>query len=164
MVDLTGMTFGRLKVVERVETPPGVRRRSVYWSATCICGKTVVTAGDALREKRTLSCGCYRKQMTGPRVRTHGMTKTVEYRTWFHMRERCEKATHPSYANYGGRGIRVCERWMSFKNFFADMGRRPSPKHSIDRIDNDGNYEPGNCRWATAKQQMSNQRRSQKKA
>lgn len=90
------------------------------------------------------------------------MSRTVEYRTWFHMRERCNDPNYPRYADYGGRGIKVCARWAKFENFFADMGRRPSPKHSIDRIDNDGDYEPSNCRWATAAQQMSNQRRQRR--
>lgn len=88
----------------------------------------------------------------------HGRTHTLEYNSWMSMRRRCEYPQHHQYKNYGGRGIKVCERWRSFNNFFADMGLRPSPAHSIERRNNNGNYEPGNCVWATSKEQGSNTR------
>jgi len=87
----------------------------------------------------------------------HGMTESPEYRIWCGMKDRCGNPQYPKYHRYGGRGIRVCDRWQnSFENFYVDMGQRPSVKFSIDRINNDGNYEPGNCRWATAKEQARN--------
>jgi hypothetical protein len=93
----------------------------------------------------------------------HGRYRTPEYFAWDNMRQRCGNPKHPEYKNYGARGIKVCERWKLFINFFADMGERPSPELSLDRINNDGNYEPGNCRWATPKEQANNQRRTKLK-
>ena len=84
--------------------------------------------------------------------------KTSEYRTWQQLRQRCENPNNKAYNNYGGRGIKVCTRWQDFRNFFEDMGKKPGPKYSIDRIDNDGNYEPSNCRWATRHDQRINSR------
>lgn len=89
---------------------------------------------------------------------THGMWKSKEWNSWNHMKQRCLNPKHPRFLDYAGRGIKICDRWMDFENFFSDMGFSPSPKHSIDRIDNDGNYEPNNCRWATQEQQVSNRR------
>lgn len=88
----------------------------------------------------------------------HGLCSSPEYRAWSHMKERCSNIKAQEYESYGGRGIKVCERWLKFENFYADMGDRPSNKHSLDRIDNDGNYEPDNCRWATGIEQVLNRR------
>lgn len=96
----------------------------------------------------------------GHHAKKHGLFRTPEYATWAAMKGRCSNPREASYSRYGGRGISVCNRWLSFEGFFADMGRRPSKKHSLDRINNDGNYEPGNCRWATDTEQCNNQRRN----
>lgn len=94
--------------------------------------------------------------------RKHGLSRTQIYSVWSSMRARCENTKHIAFKNYGGRGIKVCKRWLKFENFFADMGERPTIKHSLDRRNNDGNYEPGNCRWATAKEQYHNSRRKKR--
>jgi hypothetical protein len=116
-----------------------------------------VVAQRNLTAGGTKSCGC----IIGKHKRTHGGTGTAEFRIWDSMRRRCSDPAHPSYADYGGRGIRVCERWQDFAAFRADMGVRPSPDHSIDRFpNNDGDYEPGNCRWGTRIDQSNNRRSS----
>ena len=89
---------------------------------------------------------------------SHGMTKTPEHYAWCHMKYRCLNPDNKHYSDYGGRGIKICDRWLNFENFFADMGSRPSPKHSLDRVDNNDNYRPGNCRWATKAEQENNKR------
>lgn len=99
------------------------------------------------------------KWMLNPYRGRHRQYKSPEYHAWFHMKARCLNPKNQRYAAYGERGISVCEQWMTFDNFLADMGCRPSPDHSLDRINNDGNYEPGNCRWATRSQQQRNKRK-----
>jgi hypothetical protein len=118
-----------------------------------------------LLKERTKSCGCLSREAAAAKRVTHGDTighrNAPEYDCYKNMIGRCYRPTLPTYKRYGARGIRVCERWRdSYENFIADMGRRPSPDHSIDRIDNDGHYEPGNCRWATREQQGTNTRRT----
>lgn len=143
-----GTRMGKYLVTEKYE----IRRGGTYWYCICECGNSrYISAGNL---KRQCSQGCNSCGNT-----RHGMSRTYEYLTWMAMRCRCNNPEHDNYKNYGGRGIKVCDRWDElFVNFFADMGPRPSPKHSLDRINNDGNYEPGNCRWATAKEQSRNRR------
>ena len=158
--DLTGQVFGRLTVLRRSSTAAHAR---VQWECACACGRTKVAQSSLLLNGHTQSCGCLGEETRGQSNRTHGATRgghTPEYRAWTHARQRCENPRDARFPRYGGRGIAVCERWWSFENFLADMGPRPSSSHSIDRIDNDGNYEPGNCRWATKKQQARNKRNS----
>jgi hypothetical protein len=154
ILDLVGKRYGRLTVRERRANSPAGKTR---WLVGCDCGNTRIVIGSELTSGHTASCGCI--------VRQHGDAAhgkpSPEWKAWRAMRERCGKPQHKAYARYGGRGISVCDRWSIYENFLADMGRRTSPKHSLDRINNDGNYEPGNCRWATNTQQSTNRSSSQ---
>jgi hypothetical protein len=156
--DIAGQKFGRLTVVSFV----GIEAKRVRWLCVCDCSKEMIARADMLRSGNTRSCGCLHRDYTasGAARRKHGLAGTREYRLWLGMRDRCENASNPEWGNYGGRGIKVCDRWSDFENFLADMGKRPNRNLSLDRIDNDGNYEPGNVRWATTKEQARNTRRN----
>ena len=157
-VDMTGVVAGHLTVLERA----GSLRGKAAWRVRCTCGVVKVVDGDGIRNKRQTSCGC--RRMEGMRAQlakneTHGGRRTPEYETWCGMIRRCENPKNHAFHRYGGRGISICERWRNdFSAFLADVGPRPSPEHSIDRIDNDRGYEPDNCRWATALVQARNTR------
>lgn len=161
VIDLAGQKFGRLTAIERA---PNSIHKKARWRCRCECGneKTIV-AGD-LRSGRTLACGCLgREQLrAAPQVGSpkHGLCYTPEYRAWGSMIQRCTNSKSRSFKNYGGRGITVCAEWRkSFEAFFAYVGNRPSPDHTLDRFPNqNGNYEPGNVRWATQVEQMNNVR------
>lgn len=172
-VDLVGQQFGRLTILRRAENDT---RGQAKWTCRCICGQEKVIRGKDLRDGKTQSCGCLQRSIAKEwmavlnrtpamreRVaaarRTHGLTGTRGFRSWSSMHTRCLNPKHEAYPRYGGRGITVCERWLhSFENFLTDMGERP-PGRSLDRIDPEGNYEPGNCRWSTPFEQTHNRRK-----
>lgn len=161
--NLVGQTFGKLTVVEYAGK--NASGKQTMWKCQCACGKHTVCLGNSIKTGRTRSCGCW--NTIGQRVTTHGCTRNrkpvPEYAVWQTMIRRCTKSKCEKFAIYGARGISVCQQWLtSFECFLADMGSRPSPDHSIDRIDNDGNYEPGNCRWATKQEQQRNTRQNRR--
>lgn len=162
-IDMTGERFGRLTVV-------GLKPGSGYparWICQCVCGGTAVATRTSLRCGHVSSCGCYQKEQQRAAVRVHGERRiadgrpSLEYRSWMGMRRRCYAPNSEQYRHYGGRGIKVCEAWRDdFAAFLQDVGRRPSPQHTLDRIDVNGNYEPRNVRWATSSQQRRNSRQA----
>lgn len=158
--DLTGARFGRLVVVSRAENSSS----HVAWNCLCDCGKEKVCLGINLKRGKSQSCGCMRRELSIARSLKHGNRRgkentSREYEAWCSMIGRCERESDTNFHNYGARGIKVCDKWRnSFECFLADMGDRPSPKHSLDRIDVNGDYEPTNCRWATKTDQMRNRR------
>jgi hypothetical protein len=153
-INLTGHTYGQLTPMYLA----GRRGRNLYWVCRCTCGNESIVSRANLRTGSITSCGCTRYQKSAAKLTRHGMTESTEYRIWGLMKARCYIPNNPGYADYGGRGVIVCDRWLeSFENFLEDMGPRP-PRHSIDRIDVNGNYEPGNCRWADHKTQARNKR------
>jgi hypothetical protein len=156
LIDITGQRFGRLTVIQRA---PYDAFKGTSWECLCDCGNRRTVFGPDLKNKRIVSCGCFRRENSRKLNTTHGDSTTVEYEAWCGMKRRCTKSDEPDWKLYGGRGIKVCDEWINdYPAFLAHIGRRPSPEHSIDRIDNDGNYEPGNVRWATPKEQRNNQR------
>lgn len=160
-LDLTGKTFGRWTVLHYT----GRERRRSWWACKCECGNCSVVDSAKLTSGWSRSCGCLQKDVVANRCTTHGQSRrkfrSPEYKVWSGMLSRCDNQNATGFKDYGGRGIRVCERWMnSFENFYADMGPRPTAQHEIDRIDVNGNYEPSNCKWVTKKQNARNTRKS----
>jgi hypothetical protein len=164
-IDMTGLKVGRLTVLAQMGND---RYGAALWTCRCDCGGQITARGASLRNKGVQSCGClhieqatrHATEVLAPMAVKHGAHDTREYGIWANMRDRCNNPNCKDYAFYGGRGVAVSQTWDdSFEAFFADMGRSPSPKHSLDRFpDTDGNYEAGNVRWATPIEQANNKR------
>lgn len=176
-IDRAGKRYGRLVVVRLA----GQKGRNFYWLCKCDCGAEKVAEGNCLVTKMTQSCGCLQRERVAAFCKktktTHGAAGTLEYHSWCSMKQRCYCRTSQSFPSYGGRGVRVCARWRdSFQAFSSDMGRRPTPAHSLDRINNDAHYScgqceecvvngwPANCRWATPAEQARNRRTSKRRS
>lgn len=151
VIGLVGQRFGRLEILSRDGSD---KNGNAKWLCRCECGAEKSVYSQALRSGATQSCGCMNKEINAGRS-THGMSATSEYKAWAGMVQRCTNPKNPKWSRYGARGITVCDRWRDFESFRADMGARPAGM-TIDRKDNDGNYEPGNSRWATQQQQGNN--------
>ena len=147
--EIAGQNFERLMAVT-------LENKHQCW-CECICGEWIIVRINSLKSGSTKSCGCLQREMTRKTNITHGMSNNVLYATWKNMLNRCYDLTRSDYKNYGGRGIKVCKRWHSLKNFVQDMKDKSSGL-TLERKDNDGNYEPSNCRWATDKEQRTNKR------
>ncbi len=158
LVDLTGNRFGRLTVVSRAENAG----HHLRWTCLCDCGNTKAVNSSHLKTGHTTSCGCIASELTAERNTSnakHGMWKSPEFEIWAAMKKRCHNPKAKRYADYGGRGITVCDEWRaSFQAFFDHIGPRPSDAHSVDRIRNTEGYAPGNVRWATTEEQNNNKR------
>ena len=166
LIDLTGHKFGRLLTLRRGSN---TNNRLPQWVCLCDCGIERTIAGCDLRSGHTKSCGCLQRERARDTIEanrgtgrlSHGMTESPEYNSWCAMKKRCLNPKTTRYERWGGRGIKICPQWVnSFETFLADMGKRPSLGHSLDRINNDGDYEPDNVRWATSVEQANNRRES----
>lgn len=155
--NIVGLKVGLLTVIERAGRD---KFYAALWKCSCECGNFKNYTTGSLLSGNYKTCGC-RTLKKARRKKINPKSGLREYKIWRGMLRRCNNKNYPFFKSYGGRGIRVCDRWTnSYENFIADMGKSPTPKHSIDRIDNSGNYEPGNCRWATQKEQMANTSRT----
>lgn len=157
-LDLVGQRFGRLTVIERC----GSRYGRASWRCRCDCGNEIIATSGNLVE-RTRSCGCYQKDRAKESQTLHGMAHTKINFIWIAMKQRCSNPKNQGFKNYGGRGIKVCQEWQdSFEAFYDYVSQLPhfgEPGYSLDRINNDGNYEPGNVKWSTKTEQNQNRRK-----
>jgi len=155
IIDLTGKIFGRLKVIKFFGKD---KQNHAIWTCKCVCGNTRMILSNSLKSGKTKSCGCLSSEIASKNMTKHGLSCIKTYHIWKGIKNRCNNPNNPSYYNYGGRGIKVCERWMKFENFFEDMGEPPTNRHSIDRINNNKGYSKSNCRWTTKDKQVRNTR------
>jgi len=155
--NISGQTFGRLTVLREMSSDKAHRS----WLCVCTCGTEKLVGHPSLKSGKTKSCGCLRRELVAKKMTRHGACAsrkpTRAYKIWSGMIARCEIKSASGYEQYGGRGVKVCDRWKSFENFLADMGEPPAGM-SIDRLDGSRGYEPGNCRWATRQQQNENRK------
>ena len=160
--DLSKKRFGRWTAIAAVHITLSSGRNVVGWRCQCDCGNEKIIHAIHLKKGLSRSCGCLAKELTVKRQTIHGASRTKIYGVWSAMLARCYNKNVFGFPWYGARGIKVCKRWHTFANFLADMGL-PPPSMSLDRIDNDGDYKPSNCRWATPSQQAANSRKRRKK-
>lgn len=151
-IPVAGQKFGRLTAIEATT--------GLKWRFRCDCGVEIERVRATVMGGNTKSCGCHKHDSLVAKNTTHGLSSHPLYQRWAGMIQRCTNINHVGWPNYGGRGIKVCDRWLNFENFLADMGECPSDEHSIERDDSNGNYEPGNCKWATADEQSRNTSRN----
>lgn len=155
--DITNQHFNRLIALERAGKN---KNGKDLWFCVCVCGTFCVKSANNLKTGNTKSCGCWKQEVSHKRFLIHGKSGSPEFKTWCAMRRRCIDPSDSHYHIYGGRGISFAERWLVFENFLADMGTKPTPKHTIERVDNEKGYGPDNCVWADIKAQNRNTRRT----